>query len=71
MQESITSQLVADALMMAAWHRGKAMTRLHHSDQGSQGGLNQWSRHLQKRIVCGATHELNEAFQIILRKFNS
>ena len=36
MQESMTSQLVADALMMAVWRRGKPMTLLHHSDQGSQ-----------------------------------
>ncbi len=36
MQESMTSQLVADALMMAVWRRGKPAQLLHHSDQGSQ-----------------------------------
>ena len=36
MQESMTSQLVADALMMAVWRRGKTVQLLHHSDQGSQ-----------------------------------
>jgi len=36
MQESMTSQLVADALMMAVWRRGKPMALLHHSDRGSQ-----------------------------------
>ena len=36
MQDSMTSQLVADALMMAVWRRGKPVTLLHHSDQGSQ-----------------------------------
>lgn len=36
MQESMTSQLVADALMMAVWRRGKQMALLHHSDQGRQ-----------------------------------
>ena len=36
MQDSMTSQLVADALMMAAWRRGKPAALLHHSDQGSQ-----------------------------------
>ncbi|MDB5744250.1 MAG: integrase core domain protein [Polaromonas sp.] len=35
MQESMTSQLVADALMMAVWRRGKPVALLHHSDQGS------------------------------------
>jgi putative transposase len=36
MQSSMTSQLVADALMMAIWRRGKPVDLLHHSDQGSQ-----------------------------------
>ena len=36
MQESMTSQLVAEALMMAVWRRGKPVALLHHSDQGSQ-----------------------------------
>jgi putative transposase len=36
MQASMTSQLVADALMMAVWRRGKPVAVLHHSDQGSQ-----------------------------------
>ena len=36
MQASMTSQLVADALMMAVWRRGKPLALLHHSDQGSQ-----------------------------------
>jgi putative transposase len=33
MQDSMTSQLVADALMMAVWRRGKPAALLHHSDQ--------------------------------------
>jgi len=36
MQSSMTSPLVADALMMAVWRRGKPVELLHHSDQGSQ-----------------------------------
>lgn len=36
MQASMTSQLVADALMMAVWRRGRPVQLLHHSDQGSQ-----------------------------------
>ena len=36
MQSSMTSQLVADALIMAVWRRGKPVELLHHSDQGSQ-----------------------------------
>ena len=36
MQASMTSHMVADALMMAVWRRGKPQALLHHSDQGSQ-----------------------------------
>lgn len=36
MHETMTSQMVADALMMAVWRRGKPFALLHHSDQGSQ-----------------------------------
>lgn len=36
MQESMSSQLVADALMMAVWRRGRPVALLHHSDRGSQ-----------------------------------
>ena len=35
MQKTMTSQLVADALMMAMWRRGNPRELLHHSDQGS------------------------------------
>ncbi len=45
MQSSMTSQLVADALMMAVWRRGRPVQLLHHSDQGSQGGFNRSSQH--------------------------
>jgi putative transposase len=36
MSAAMTAQLVADALMMAIWRRGKPTALLHHSDQGSQ-----------------------------------
>jgi hypothetical protein len=35
MSASITAQLVADALLMAVWRRGKPEALLHHSDQGT------------------------------------
>lgn len=34
MQESMTSQLVVEALMMAMWRRGRPVAFLYHSDQG-------------------------------------
>lgn len=45
MQSSMTSQLVADALMMAVWRRGHQQQLLHHSGQGSQ----YTSEHFQRR----------------------
>ena len=36
MNASMTAQLVADALLMPIWRRGKPDALLHHSDQGSQ-----------------------------------
>ncbi len=36
MSATMAAQLVADALMMAIWRRGKPDALLHHSDQGSQ-----------------------------------
>ncbi|MGY4444193.1 hypothetical protein ACVW04_007012 [Bradyrhizobium sp. LM2.3] len=45
MSASMTAQLVADALLMAVWRRGKPNELLHHSDQGSQGGFKRSSQH--------------------------
>jgi putative transposase len=36
MKAEMTAQLVADALMMAIWRRGRPNALLHHSDRGSQ-----------------------------------
>jgi putative transposase len=36
MNAAMTAQLVADALLMAIWRRGKPDVLLHHSDRGSQ-----------------------------------
>jgi len=40
----MTAQLVADALVMAIWRRGKPDALLHHSDQGSQYASEQFQR---------------------------
>lgn len=53
MQSSMTSQLVADALMMAVWRRGRPQELLHHSDQGSQYTSEHFQRLLAEQgIVC-------------------
>lgn len=52
-QSSMTSQLVADALMMAVWRRGRPQQLLHHSDQGSQYTSEHFQRLLAEQgIVC-------------------
>jgi putative transposase len=53
MQSSMTSHLVADALMMAVWRRGRPQELLHHSDQGSQYTSEHFQRLLAEQgIVC-------------------
>jgi putative transposase len=44
MSAGMTAQLVADALLMAVWRRGKPNELLHHSDQGSQYTSEQFQR---------------------------
>lgn len=36
MKDTMTAQMVTDALMMAIWRRGRPKALMHHSDQGSQ-----------------------------------
>lgn len=53
MQASMTSQLVADALMMAVWRRGQPVALLHHSDQGSQYTSEHFQQLLKEQgIAC-------------------
>jgi len=61
MQESMTSQLVVDALMMSVWRRGKPVALLHHSDQGSQ----YTSEHFQKLLdEQGITCSMSRAGEV-------
>lgn len=62
MQESMTSQLVMDALMMAVWRQGKPVALLHHSDQGSQ----YTSAHFQQLLrEQGITHRMSRAGEVL------
>jgi len=61
MQAGMTSQLVADALMMAVWRRGKPVELLHHSDQGSQ----YTSEHFRKLLAeQGITCSMSRAGEV-------
>lgn len=53
MQESMTSQLVVDALMMAVWRWGKPVELPHHSDQGCQYTSSHFQQLLREQgITC-------------------
>ncbi len=53
MQASMTSQLGADALMMAVWRRAKLVELLHHSHLGSQYTSEHfWELLKEQSIAC-------------------
>jgi putative transposase len=60
MRDTLHTQVVLEALDMAAAQR-RVTHVVHHSDQGSQGGFNRSSQHLQPRGVYGATRRMDEA----------
>ena len=54
MHDSMILQLVADALMMAVWRRGKPVVPLRHSDQGSQYTSEHFQQLLKEQCnTCG------------------
>lgn len=60
MSAGMTAQLVADALLMAIWRRGKPNALLHHSDQGSQYSSEQFQRLMaDSGIVCSMSRSGN------------
>jgi putative transposase len=60
MSATMTAQLVADALLMAVWRRGKPRELLHHSDQGSQYSSEQFQRLMaDSGIFCSMSRSGN------------
>ena len=60
MSDTMTAQLVTDALMMAIWRRGKPDTLLHHSDQGSQYTSEQFQRLMADNgVTCSMSRSGN------------
>ena len=60
MSAGMTAQLVADALLMAVWRRGKPNELLHHSDQGSQYTSEQFQRLMaDSGIACSMSRSGN------------
>jgi len=60
MKAEMTAQLVADALMMAIWRRGKPDALLHHSDRGSQYTSEQFQRLMTDNgVACSMSRSGN------------
>ena len=60
MSATMTAQLVADALVMAVWRRGKPNALLHHSDRGSQYSSEQFQRLMaESGILCSMSRSGN------------
>lgn len=58
MSQNMTAQLVIDALMMAIWRRGKPVSLMHHSDQGSQYASEDFQRMLAAHgITCSMSRK--------------
>jgi putative transposase len=54
MADHLRAELVVDALQMAIWQRRPGPGAIHHSDHGSQTGLNRWTQHrLVEATVVG------------------
>ena len=60
MSATTTAQLVADALLIAVWRRGKPRELLHHSDQASQYSSEQFQRLMaDSGIACSMSRSGN------------
>ncbi len=60
MSATMAAQLVADALLMAIWRRGKPGALLHHSDQGSQYSSEQFQKLLADHgVTCSMSRSGN------------
>lgn len=60
MKAEMTAQLVTDALIMAIWRRGRPISLMHHSDQGSQYTSEQFQRLMADHgITCSMSRSGN------------
>ena len=60
MSDTMTAQLVTDALIMAIWRRDKPDALLHHSDQGSQYTSEQFQRLMADNgVTCSMSRSGN------------
>jgi putative transposase len=60
MKAEMTATLVADALIMAIWRRGKPDALLHHSDRGSQYQSEQFQKLMADNgVICSMSRSGN------------
>jgi putative transposase len=60
MRASMTADLVAEALTMALWRRGKPEALMHHSDRGSQYTSDQFQRLMTEHgVACSMSRAGN------------
>lgn len=60
MQQSMTAELVMDALLMAIFRRGRPKAVMHHSDQGSQYTSEDFQKLLESHgIICSMSRRGN------------
>jgi len=72
MSDTMTAQLMTDALMMAIWRRGKPDALLHHSDQGSQYMSEQFQRLMaDNSVTCSMSRSGNVSDNAAMKSFFS
>lgn len=72
MHQTMTTELVTDALMMAVWRRGPRAALLHHSDQGSQYTSESFQRLLTDMgVTCSMSRSGNVWDNSVMESFFS
>ena len=72
MQATMAAQLVTDAMLMAVWRRGPAVSLLHHSDQGSQYTSEHFQRVLTELgVACSMSRSGNVWDNAVMESFFS
>ena len=72
MSAAMTAELVADALVMAIWRRGRPRELLHHSDRGSQYTSESFQRLMAEHgVACSLSRSGNVWDNAVMESFFS
>lgn len=70
--DTMNAQLVADALIMAIWRRGRSDALLHHPDQGSQDTSEQFQQlTAENGVTCSMSRSGNARDNAAMKSFFS